>query len=94
VGSIREGRFGPVVADWFVGQAKQRDGVSVDVINLADTPIPSANFASRIGTADAREPDAVNAAAGALLDQLAWWAHTLRHARAAHPYGTYRGRDQ
>jgi hypothetical protein len=68
--------------------------VSVDVIDLADTPIPSANFASRIGTADAREPDAVNAAAGALLDQLAWWAHTLRHARAAHPYGTYRGRDQ
>jgi NAD(P)H-dependent FMN reductase len=94
VGSVREGRFGPVVADWFVGQAKQRDGVSVDVIDLADTPIPSANFASRIGTADAREPDAVNAAAGALLDQLAWWAHTLRHARAAHPYGTYRGRDQ
>jgi NADPH-dependent FMN reductase len=28
-----------------------------------------------------REPDAVNAAAGTLLDQLAWWAHTLRHAQ-------------
>ncbi len=35
-----------------------------------------------------REPAAVNTAAGQLLDQLAWWAHTLRHARAAHPYGT------
>ena len=35
-----------------------------------------------------REPDAVNAAARALLDQLAWWAHTLQHARTAHPYGT------
>jgi NAD(P)H-dependent FMN reductase len=169
VGSVREGRFGPVVADWFVGQAKQRDDVSVDVIDLADTPIPSANFASRIGAADAfvvvtpeynhgypgplktaidsvgrewqakpvgfvcygglsgglraveqlrivfaelhtvtiretvsfhgargrfdehgapREPDAVNTAARTLLDQLAWWAHTLRRARAAHPYGT------
>ncbi|MDQ5855617.1 MAG: NAD(P)H-dependent oxidoreductase, partial [Actinomycetota bacterium] len=25
VGSVREDRFGPVVADWFIGQAKQRD---------------------------------------------------------------------
>ncbi|MGH3837737.1 MAG: NADPH-dependent FMN reductase [Pseudonocardiaceae bacterium] len=169
VGSVRDGRFGPVVADWFVGQAKQRDDLSVDVIDLADTQIPSANFTSRIGAADAfvivtpeynhgypgplktaidsvgrewqakpvgfvcygglsgglraveqlrvvfaelhtvtirdtvsfhgararfdehgapREPDAVNTAASALLDQLAWWAHTLRHARAARPYGT------
>jgi NAD(P)H-dependent FMN reductase len=53
VASVREGRFGPVVAGWFIGQAKQRDDVSVDVIDLADTPIPSANFASRIGAADA-----------------------------------------
>ncbi len=169
IASVREGRFGPVVADWFVGQAKQRDDVSIDVIDLADTPIPSANLASRIGAADAfvvvtpeynhgypgplktaidsvgrqwqakpvgfvcygglsgglraveqlrivfaelhtvtiretvsfhgahgrfdehgapREAAAVNTAAGVLLDQLAWWAHTLRHARAAHPYGT------
>ncbi|MGH3823980.1 MAG: NADPH-dependent FMN reductase [Pseudonocardiaceae bacterium] len=168
VGSVREGRFGPVVADWFVGQAKQRDDVSVDVIDLADTAIPSVDFASRIGTADAfivvtpeynhgypgplktaidsvgrewqakpvgfvsyggisgglraieqlravfaelhtvtvretvsfhgargrfdergapREPDAVNAAAAALLDQLVWWAHTLRQARTTRSYG-------
>jgi NAD(P)H-dependent FMN reductase len=53
VGSVREGRFGPVVADWFVSQAKQRDDLSVDVIDLADTQIPSANFTSRIGAADA-----------------------------------------
>ena len=33
-----------------------------------------------------REPDAVNAAAGALLDQLGW-AHTLKHARVTAPYG-------
>ncbi|MBA2472382.1 MAG: NADPH-dependent FMN reductase [Pseudonocardiales bacterium] len=131
IASVREGRFGPVVADWFVGQAKQRDDVNVDVIDLADTPSPSANFASRIGAADAfvvvtpeynhgypgplktaidsvgretvsfhgahaqfdehgapREPAAVNTAAGVLLDQLAWWAHPLVRARAAHPYGT------
>jgi NAD(P)H-dependent FMN reductase len=53
VGSVRDGRFGPVVADWFVGQARQRDDVGVDVIDLADTPFPSAEFASRIGAADA-----------------------------------------
>src|SRR3712207_5304037 len=53
VRSVREGRFGPVVASWFVGQAKQRDDVSVDVIDLADIPIPGAAFASRIGAADA-----------------------------------------
>jgi NAD(P)H-dependent FMN reductase len=168
VGSVREGRFGPVVADWFVGQAKQRDNLSVDVIDLADTPIPSTNFSSRIDVADAfvvvtpeynhgypgplktaidsvsrewrakpvgfvcygglsgglraveqlrivfaelhtvtiretvsfhgarqrfdahgvpRESDAVNAAAGALLDQLGWWARTLRQARLTTPYG-------
>ncbi len=167
VGSVREGRFGPVVADWFVGQAKQRADVTVDVIDLADTPIPSATFAERTGAADAfvvvtpeynhsypgplkhaidslggpwrakpvgfvsygglsgglravealrvvfaelhavtiretvsfhqagaqfnengtpHDPDAVNAAAGALLDQLAWWARALRTARTAQPY--------
>jgi NAD(P)H-dependent FMN reductase len=53
VGSVRKGRFGPVVADWFVGQAKQRDDLSVDVIDLADTSIPSADFTSRIAAADA-----------------------------------------
>ena len=44
VGSVREGRFGPVVADWFVGQAKQRDDLGVDLIDLTDTPIPSTNL--------------------------------------------------
>lgn len=168
VGSVRKGRFGPVVADWFVGQAKQRDDLSVDVIDLADIPIPSTNFNSRIGAADAfvvvtpeynhsypgplktaidsvsrewrakpvgfvcygglsgglraveqlrivfaelhtvtiretvsfhgarqrfddhgapRESDVVNAAAEALLDQLGWWARTLRQARVTTPYG-------
>ena len=33
-----------------------------------------------------RDPDGVNVAAGALLDQLSWWAQALRSARAARPY--------
>jgi NAD(P)H-dependent FMN reductase len=31
-----------------------------------------------------------DAAAGRLLDQLAWWAQALREARAARPYGNPR----
>ncbi len=34
-----------------------------------------------------REAEAVNTAAGILLDQLAWWACTLREARSVRPYG-------
>ena len=53
VGSVRTGRFCPVIADWFAGQATQRAEVDLDVIDLADFPIPSAALADRIGAADA-----------------------------------------
>jgi len=36
-----------------------------------------------------RDPEAAGAAAASLLDQLAWWAHALREARAIRPYGSY-----
>ncbi|MFI1400014.1 NADPH-dependent FMN reductase [Streptomyces sp. NPDC020681] len=42
IGSVREGRFGPVVADWFVQHAEQHGEFAVDVIDLADTPLPLA----------------------------------------------------
>lgn len=42
VGSVREGRFGPVVADWFVRQAEQHGGFTVNTIDLADTSLPLA----------------------------------------------------
>ncbi|MFI9584931.1 NADPH-dependent FMN reductase [Streptomyces sp. NPDC052236] len=42
-GSVREGRFGPVVTNWFVEQAEQySDRFTVDVIDLADTSLPLA----------------------------------------------------
>ncbi|MEV4754096.1 NAD(P)H-dependent oxidoreductase [Micromonospora sp. NPDC049559] len=41
-GSVREGRFGPTVANWFVGEAERRDDLQVDPIDLADVPIGSA----------------------------------------------------
>ncbi|WFB08732.1 NAD(P)H-dependent oxidoreductase [Streptomyces sp. LX-29] len=40
VGSTRDGRFGPVVADWFTERARAHGGLEVDVIDLARTPLP------------------------------------------------------
>jgi NAD(P)H-dependent FMN reductase len=36
VGSTRDGRFGPVVAEWFRRFAEQRTGLELDVLDLAD----------------------------------------------------------
>lgn len=38
ISSVREGRFAPVVANWFLDRAKQRDDVSLTVIDLAESP--------------------------------------------------------
>ncbi|MEU4443876.1 NAD(P)H-dependent oxidoreductase [Actinosynnema sp. NPDC050801] len=40
VGSTRKGRFAPVVANWFADRAKQRDDLSVDVLDLDDLDLP------------------------------------------------------
>ncbi|MEV6770219.1 NAD(P)H-dependent oxidoreductase [Nocardia sp. NPDC051030] len=42
IGSVREGRFGPVVAKWFAGEAAKHGGFEIDVIDLADYPLPHA----------------------------------------------------
>lgn len=62
VGSNREGRFGGTVAAWAVGQARQRDDVTVDVIDLAEVDLPMVypqqpglavvDYIERIGQAD------------------------------------------
>ncbi|MFC8846791.1 MULTISPECIES: NADPH-dependent FMN reductase [unclassified Micromonospora] len=41
IGSTRQGRFGPTVADWFVKQVRQRDAFEVDVIDLAEHDLPT-----------------------------------------------------
>ncbi|WP_330228635.1 NAD(P)H-dependent oxidoreductase [Nocardia sp. NBC_00508] len=40
IGSTRAGRFGPTVATWFTEHADRRDDVVVDIIDLAETPLP------------------------------------------------------
>ncbi|MDD7939369.1 NAD(P)H-dependent oxidoreductase [Actinomycetospora lutea] len=52
IGSVREGRFGPVVASWFAELARRRPAFSVDVVDLLETG-PDTGFAPRIGAADA-----------------------------------------
>ncbi|WP_306335348.1 NADPH-dependent FMN reductase [Streptomyces sp. KL118A] len=41
VGSTREGRFAPVVTRWIKGHLDQRDDMDVDVVDLAETPLPT-----------------------------------------------------
>lgn len=40
VGSVREGRFGPVVASWVAEQARVHGGFEVEVVDLAEVEIP------------------------------------------------------
>lgn len=42
VASVREGRFGPVVARWFVDQVDRHGDFEVDVIDLAEAELPLA----------------------------------------------------
>ena len=41
IGSVRQGRFGPTAANWFVSQVAQRDDFEVDLIDLADYDLPT-----------------------------------------------------
>ena len=40
VGSVREGRFGPVPAHWVAHHAAARPDLEVDVVDLAEDPLP------------------------------------------------------
>jgi len=61
IGSVREGRFGPTVANWFAARAREHDEFTVDVIDLAGLDFPASmvsspdveDFGQRIGNADA-----------------------------------------
>ncbi|WP_193511121.1 NADPH-dependent FMN reductase [Streptomyces griseoloalbus] len=41
VGSNRHGRFGPVVAGWLLDRVRARDGLTVDVVDVADLDLPT-----------------------------------------------------
>lgn len=54
IGSTRDGRFGPTVAEWFAGRARRRGELDVDVVDLAETRLPPA-----LGDHDAPAPPEV-----------------------------------
>ncbi len=118
IGSTREGRFGPTVARWFAGVARQRPELDVDVVDLLEAGVPGPRFTAAIDAADGvvivvpeynhsfpiretvsfamaweqydgdgrpKNPEA-GRAAHRLLNQLVWWAVTLRAGRTALPY--------
>jgi NAD(P)H-dependent FMN reductase len=41
IGSVREQRFGTTVADWLVGQARQRGDLNLDVMDLREIELPA-----------------------------------------------------
>lgn len=66
IGSTRNGRFGPVVADWVVGHIDQRDDMRADLVDLVETPMPTVFPA--FGQAPSEE---VGALLGAVSPRLA-----------------------
>lgn len=70
IGSVREGRFGPVVASWVAGQAAAHGAFDVTVADLADYEIPLAlPAASPKYAGDGYPRPAAMAELTALLDQ-------------------------
>ncbi|GLZ77302.1 FMN reductase [Actinorhabdospora filicis] len=166
IASVRDGRFAPVVKNWFIDRAGRRPELKLDEVDLAEVA-PGPGFTAGIGAADAivvitpeynhsfpgplktaidsvgaewrgkpvafvsyggisgglravealrpvfaelhavtiretvsfhgawgrfdadgqpHDAEKVDAALAALLDQLEWWAESLREARTARPY--------
>lgn len=94
IGSIRVGRFAPVVADWFVAQARRHPVFDTAVIDLADIPLPqdlsggpeADAFTERIGRADAFvvvTPEYNHGYSGALKTAI----DTVKHQWRAKPIG-------
>jgi NAD(P)H-dependent FMN reductase len=42
IGSNREGRFGPVVADWLLARIRERDDFAPEVVDVASLQLPTA----------------------------------------------------
>ncbi len=61
IGSVRAGRFGPTVANWFADHARKREDMAITLIDLADYDFPvdmsqndsTAKFTKQIGESDA-----------------------------------------
>ncbi|MFI1221265.1 MULTISPECIES: NADPH-dependent FMN reductase [unclassified Streptomyces] len=61
LGSNRDGRFGPVVAEWFLARAAGHPGIETELVDVAEAALPTAitfnpgpEDAARIGAVSAR----------------------------------------
>jgi NAD(P)H-dependent FMN reductase len=59
IGSTRLGRFGPTVAEWFLGHVRQRADLEVDVMDLAEIPLPTVQQAEPVVFGHYPHPDVV-----------------------------------
>jgi len=41
LGTVREGRLGPRVADWFLGRVREHGGFEADLVDLAEAKLPT-----------------------------------------------------
>lgn len=57
VGSTREARFGNTVADWFATRAAEHGDVQLDVIDLAEIPLPVVHQAQPVVSGEYAAPE-------------------------------------
>jgi hypothetical protein len=73
-----------------VGDPAQRAAVVAALVARGASAAVLRDLTPRLDAADAFvavSPDGCNRAAKSMLDQLTWWGHALRDARARTPYG-------
>ncbi|MET7667538.1 NADPH-dependent FMN reductase [Micromonospora luteifusca] len=70
IGSVRDGRFGPTVAEWVADYARAHGGFEVDVLDLADVDIPLSLPAAppKFAGADYPRPEGMRGATTKLTD--------------------------
>ncbi|MEU3973365.1 NADPH-dependent FMN reductase [Streptomyces bacillaris] len=108
LGSNREGRFGPVVADWFLGRAGRYEGIETELVDVGAARLPDAlsfqpglEEAARVGAVSGRLAAAdafvvvtpeYNHSFPAPLKSLIDWHHTEWQAKPV-AFVSYGGRS-
>ncbi|XVV00993.1 NADPH-dependent FMN reductase [Actinosynnema sp. CA-248983] len=77
IGSTRDGRFGPTVAEWFTAKARRRHDLDIDLLDLAETGLPD-----KLAEEGATPPPAVRAVAGRLARADAFAVVTPEYNRS------------
>ncbi|MDF0531546.1 NAD(P)H-dependent oxidoreductase [Tsukamurella sp. 8F] len=70
IGSVREGRFGPVVASWIAERARVHGGFDVQILDLAEIELPLAlpDASPKLAGAQYPRPEGMESLTAALWD--------------------------